>query len=233
MKRFSWQVWVLGTILVLSLGTACKKRAATDTSLGKVMPVADDKDDNGWPVYEVSSEGFALALPPDWRQFDMNPKTFEAKIQETLKQNPQLGPMVGNLRQQLTAGVKFFGFDMATAGTGFATNVNVMRAPLPPGTTLDTAVADTVRQLESLATVTKPVAHERLKMATGDRERIHCKMTMKSPTGQNFALTTTQYITLRGSDGYVVTLTTLLNEDAKYAPTFEKIGRSFRFIKQP
>jgi hypothetical protein len=231
MKTGKWPAWVLAAALVLLLGTACGKRgAATGTPAVQILPVAEAKDEGGWPLYEVPAEGFALALPPDWRRIDMDPKTFEASFNGVLAQNPQLGAMLGNLRQQMASGVKFFGLDEATFGTGFATNVNVVRVPLPPGGNLDAAVADTVKQLEGLPNVVKPVTRERLP-AAGGRERLRFKMTMNVPTGRSATLAVTQYLAVRDKDGYAVTLTTVADQEAKYAATFEKVGQSFRFTK--
>jgi hypothetical protein len=201
------------------------------TSPGKILPVADAKDENGWPLYEVKTEGFALSLPPDWRQFDMNPATFEAKLKETLTRNPQLESLLGSLRQQVASGVKFFGFDEASMKTGFTTNVNVLRLPVPPGRTLDMEVMAAVKQMESLPTVAKPIFHERLKMTTGDCERLRYQMTMKLPSGKDVSLAITQYVLIKDNDSYAVTLTTTSDQEAKYTPTFEKIGQSFRLLK--
>ncbi|HEV3144825.1 MAG TPA: hypothetical protein VGZ47_13125 [Gemmataceae bacterium] len=201
--------------------------AATESSPGKTMPVPGARDPSGWPVYEVTAEGFAIALPPDWRQFDMNPKTFEAKMDEAIKQNPQLQPMAGALRQQVAQGVKFYGFDETTTRTGFATNINIIRTPLPAGGTLDSIVQESLRQYENMPTVTKPISHERL----GDRERLRARMTMTMPNGQTATLAITQFILAHGKDGYAVTLTTLADQEAKYSATFDKIGQSFRFLK--
>jgi hypothetical protein len=232
MMHCRWPALLFGSILVASLGTGCHKRqAATDTSPGKIMPVPEAKAESGWPLYEVPAEGFALALPPDWRRFDMNPATFEATMDEMLKKNPELKALLANLRQQLASGVKFFGFDDSTLGTGFATNVNVLRLQVPPGATLDTVVADAVRQAESLPTVVKPIHHERVKVAAGEAERFRYKVTIQTPTGQNVSLATTQFILVRGSGSYTVTAVSVSDQEAKYAETFEKIGKSFRFLK--
>jgi hypothetical protein len=232
MMLCSRRAFLLGSILVACFGTACDKHATVpDTPSGKTLPVPDAKLESGWSFHEVPSAGFALALPPDWRQFDMDPATFDAQFQEAMKRNPQFELMLGNLRQQMAAGMKFVGIHEATLNTGFATNVNVLRLQMPSGTTLDAAVAATLGQMESLPNFTKPIVHERLTMATGDRERIRCKMTMQMPTGQTFTLATTQFVLVKDTDAYAVTLTTLADQDAKYAPSFEKIGTSFRFIK--
>jgi len=222
---------VIGVMLAVSLGTACRK-AGSATAYANIttLPVPEAKSEAGWPVYEVPAEGFALELPPGWRQFDMDPKTFEAKFKEAMKKNPKLEPMLGSLRQQIVGGVKFFGFDEAMQG-GFTTNINVLRLPLARGENLDSAVADALTQYANMPSVIKPVTHERLTMATGDRERIKSKMTMNSPTGQQFTIAVTNFILTTDKDGYVVTLTTTTDQEAKYAATFDRIGRSFRFIK--
>jgi hypothetical protein len=179
----------------------------------------------------VRNEGFSLALPPDWRRFDMNPTTFDQQLQEALKANPELQPVFANLRQQIAVGVKFFGFDQPGAKTGFATNVNVLRLRTPPGTTLDALVADCVKHMPLLPGIRQPVAHERLRTSAGECERFRYKMSMQVSPGQTRVLAITQFLFATPTDGYTVTLTTLEDREQQYAETFEKIGRSFRFTK--
>jgi hypothetical protein len=232
MMRCLRRALLFALLLLIGCGTACSKRSrAPDTSVGTIQPVPHARAEGGWPLYEVPAEGFALALPPDWRQIDMNPATFEAKFQETLKQNPQFEALHANLRQQVMAGTRFVGFDEATIQTGFATNVNVLRLPLPPGGTLDTAAAQSLRDLEKVPNVTKPIAHERVKIATADSERFRYKVTAQVAPGQTQALSITQFLFVKGTNGYMVTLTTLSAREVHYAATFEKIGQSFRFLR--
>jgi hypothetical protein len=228
MTRCKWLSCLFVVMLVLIPGVGCRKRTA-DT--GNVMPVPQTQGESGWPVYEVKSEGFAIELPPDWRQVDMDPKTFEAHFNEALQQNPEMAPMLANVRQQVAAGVKFFGFDQKTMGTGFATNVNVIRLPIPPGTTLDSAVAATIKESEALPGAIKPVTHERVKSANGDRERVHLKLTMKMANGQSQTVASTQYLLVSGNNAFAITLTTLPDKEATYTAIFDRIGQSFRFIK--
>jgi hypothetical protein len=223
---------VLGAAIVMFFGTACSKRKEpTDSTPGKVLPVPENRDEKGWPFYEVAAEGFGLALPPDWRQFDMDPKRFQAKYDEVMAKNPELAHLLSNARQQIANGVKFFGFDQATVGTGFATNVNVLRHPIPPGQTLDTVVAETIRQIDGVPEVAKPVVHERVTLASGARERLRYNISMRSPDGKSNVLVITQYIVVKGTDSYIVTMTTGRDQEDKYAKTFDGIGRSFRPLK--
>jgi hypothetical protein len=232
MTRTIWFAGAFAAIVMISFGTGCKKLggATTDVS-ATVRPVPSARSDGGWPLYTISAEGFELSLPPDWRQIDMNPKTFEATMQQLLQQNPALAPMLGNLRQQLQAGCKFFGLDPESAKAGFAVNVNVMRNPLPPGGTLDSIIPDVVRQLESLPGAAKPITQERIKSPSGDRERLHYLLTMRIPNGQNLTVAITQYVLVKDKDLFTVTMGAKPDEKAKFTQIFDKVGMSFRFMK--
>src|SRR5262249_23621941 len=130
MTHAKWLVCVFVVICIMSVGTACRKRGPGTNSTGTILPVPQTTTEAGWPLYEVPAEGFALSLPPDWRQIDMDPKTFEAKFSELARQNPEFEGMRENMRTQIKAGIKFYGLDSTTQRTGFATNVNVLRLPL-------------------------------------------------------------------------------------------------------
>jgi hypothetical protein len=214
-------------VLVAAAGVACRKEGQTNIEM---LPVPEARDDNGWPYYEIKREGFALSLPPDWRQFDMSSENVESMLGEMLAKNPELSTMLTGLRQQIASGVKFYGFDPADARTGFGTNVNVLHMPLPPGHDLDTLVAESIQQIKSLSTIVKPVASERIVVRGQERERIRYRMSMRGPNGRNNLLAFTQYVAIDDSSYYVLTLTTMPDREAKYASTFDQIGRSFRLI---
>lgn len=225
---------LLFVVLVIALAaTACRKRNRdVETPEGTVRSVPEARSqETGWPLYEVRNEGFALSLPPNWRQFDMNPATFDKHLQESLRVNPELQPMLSNLRAQIAAGVKFFGFDESSAKTGFATNVNVLRLALPPGANLDALAAESMTQLQRLPTVRQPVGRERIRTATGECERFRYQMSLQVRPGETRVLAITQFLFVTPTDGYSVTLTTVADREAHYAQTFDTIGRSFRLLK--
>jgi hypothetical protein len=229
--RYTW--WALVVALIVAsiwFFLRGKRDPAIDPSLGTVLPVPDARTENGWPLYEVKEEGFALALPPDWRQFDMNPVNFEKKFSQALKEDPDLGAIHEIIRQQIKSGMKFFAFHKPSLKSGFATNLNVLRVPVPDEATLDEVVAENLTQLDGLTTVVKPFTHERVRMATGDRERIRYQVSMQNPGGKSATVAITQFVLVKGTDSYFVTFTTLPDRKAQYTDTFEKIGKSFRFI---
>jgi len=213
---------VLGALLVLASGIACRRE-----KIG-VLPVPDARDENGWPRYEIKKEGFALSLPPDWRQFDMSSGDVDSMVGKIQAKNPELKPMLAGLRQQIVSGVKFFGFDQRDAGTGFGTNINVMHLPLPPGHDFESISEENMRQLNSLSTIVKPIARERLEVGGQERERVRYRMSMRGPDGRNNLLAFTQDLAVNDTSYFVLTMTTLPDREARYASTFEQIGRSFR-----
>jgi hypothetical protein len=194
-------------------------------------PVPDARAENGWPVYEVSTEGFALAIPPDWRELEIDPEKFEANRQAMLKQNPHLKALFGDPRQKLAAGIKFYGLDESSIKTGLMTSVNVIRSPSPPWTTLDSAVADVVKHLENLPTGSMQFSHNRVKMATGEGEKFRCTTTMLAPAGHTIVVASTQFVFVAGTSVYVLSMVTSAGREAECAAIFEKMGQSFRLMK--
>jgi hypothetical protein len=229
MTRLKLPFAAIATVLVLLFVVGCNKSQPTSSVFGKLQPVPETKDESGWPVYQVTAQGFSLSLPPDWRHIEMDPATWEAKSKEILQQNPQLEQMLAGFKQQMTAGIKFYGFDEGTIGTRFGTNINVGLLAVPAGATLDTIVAQTMVQYESAPGVLKPVEQKRLKTKAGDCARIQFKMTMNTPNKGQMTMALTQFVFFQNDKCFVVTGTTRLESEAKYAATFEKIGQSFRF----
>jgi hypothetical protein len=225
----SWPRPFLTTLCVaIFISAGCKKSATTSVN---VQPVPSARDDGGWPVYEVKGDGFSISLPPSWRQIEMDPATFDAKFQEVAKGDANLAAMRDQLKTQMAQGAKFFGVDPAGARTGFATNVNVLRLPMPPGSTLDKVVAENLRQAEAEPFIKKPMTHERVQSAGDERERIRYHATLKGPGGQEQRLAITQFVLVRGDAYYVVTGTATADQESKFAADLDKIGRSFRFTK--
>lgn len=231
MATHSFRLALLAGVVLVCAAPGCKKRnRGTEIEGVTIMPVPEARSETGWPVYEVKNEGFAVSLPSDWRQFDMNPATFEKTFGDVIKNNPQMKELYPNLLQQIRAGIKFFGLDEATMRTGFATNANVVVVTLPGPMTADQVFDSAAAELERLPNVHRPFDRTRVRTGAGDALRLRCQMDMQLPTG-NTRLALTQYVFAAPGKCYTLTLGTTAQQEAKYAETFDKIGQSFRFIK--
>ncbi len=198
-------------------------------ALAKEPPAKPAGDKDSWTTHTMKEEGFSLALPSDWKPLQINGDRFEAELEKTLKQTPDLKPLADNIRLQVKSGLKFMGFDLASIKTGFTTNVKVVHLKIPSGTTLDQVVEANLAQIKGLP-IASNIKNKRVRQDSGDYESLTYNMKM-NVGGRENTIALTQMIFVKDTSFYVVTMTTTPDLKDKYAGTFEKIGKSFRAIK--
>jgi hypothetical protein len=225
------QPLALAAIFLLLVAVGCNKRQAPGPR-GTALQVPTKTAENGWPLYEKPADGFALTLPPGWKQYEMDRKWLEAALKDEGKRDPAMVNLLRGLEAQLAQGVRFFGIDESTLPSGFATNANVLKEPFPGIASLDASADLSLRQLDAWPSIAKPINHARLRIQGGEAERLHYVRSMTMPNGQAVNLAITQYLLVHGNDSYTVTLTTLDKSAAKYESTFDQIGQSFRFLDE-
>ena len=196
---------------------------------GLYLPVPEAKDANGWPRYVVSAEGFSIALPPEWRQLDLNPARMEANMQQMMKQNPQLNSLLGQSKEHLAA-LKFLGLDEKGAFKGYTPNLSVLCQQQPDWATLDLVAKETIGQLEKLETVVKPVVHEHIEKEGANHEKLRWKMALKNLFGQQQEVEIRQLIFQMNSTFIVVTMGCMAERADRYTATFETVERGFQLI---
>jgi hypothetical protein len=186
--------------------------------------------DSGWTLYTKEVDGFAIALPPDWFQFDFDPKTIDTTLQIVQKQNPELGKLLTEqARQAAASGFKLIAYDLSK-GTSFTVNVSVGKVSMPYPYSLDTIASEVVAQFEKLATVAKPIKTEHVSLAAGDAQRIQLTQRV-NVGGKTMTLTSTEYMLISGQSLYMVTLTAPADQFKAYDATFQRIVESFRLVK--
>jgi hypothetical protein len=222
---------LLAVILLLISGPGCRKRTE-QTDLGTPLPAPKATAANGWPLYEVPDEGFAIALPADWVGMQANPQSFDGMIRQMAANNPGLANYADTMRQQVKAGIKFFGLDKEAAATGRGTNAVVMRLGLPSGMTLKDIVDLNVEQMKGAFKMVGPLNRERKTTRDGECERLVFTVQINGPAGQAAAVTQTQYYYVSKTDYYVVGVTTAPENAGPLAGTVTGICESFRLLKK-
>jgi hypothetical protein len=168
-----------------------------------ILKVNEDE----WPLFKVAGEGFSLRLPPNWRRENVD--------QSLIKK-----------------GAKFVGIDESSIKTGFTSNANVTLSPNPRKITdLDVLVALHLKEMWEERAIKGTIDHKRLNLPTGDCERFNFKAIVYTPHMGDTLCSFTSFSFLRGSENYILTLTTLPGKEQYYAPIFQKIGESFQFDK--
>lgn len=188
----------------------------------------------GWTLYEKPAEGFAIALPSTWKQIDLDPKTIDAVLEAAKGQDPQMATLLGGqMRSLVASGIKFWGFDLAleAIATGYPTNVSITKQSVRVEIPLEVFVQVSVGLLENLDSVVKPIAHRRVQLMAGEGEELQYRMKITGSDGQVITIAVTQYIIVAGQTAYGIALATTSGQAEKYAPSFAKIGQSFRLIE--
>jgi len=189
---------------------------------------------NGWILYQVESEGFAMALPPEWIQISLDPQAFDAALKVVGEQNPEFKQFFSSetMRSLLASGLKFYAFDLDPKALtlGLPPSTNVIKLELPFSVPLDSYVAINLKQIESIADPSVPVVHQRVDLFNVEAEEFKYKMTMAGAVGKTVSSQVVQYLLVDGQIAYVITLVCPAGLADSYVNTFTQVGKSFRLL---
>jgi hypothetical protein len=171
--------------------------------------------------HTVRGQGVSLAVPAPWVAVDAAlPAATLARIG---RQNPRLAPYLRQLSGPNSA-AKFLALDPAVAG-GFATNVNVVVAPIP-------AVGfDQFRAaiLNEIRTIVGSAPIDDSAVTIGGVRAVRVAYPFRITVGRTYTVSTLQYAFHQPSRSVVVTYTTIPRLKARYAPVFARSAASIRF----
>lgn len=206
---------------------------ATVARVGAASVVTSTLKD-GWILYRVESEGFAMALPPEWTQISLDPQALDAALKVVGEQNPEFKQFFSSetMRSLLASGLKFYAFnlDAEALALGLPPSANVIKLELPFSVPLDSYVAINLKQIESIADPSVPVAHQRVDLFNVEAEEFKYKMTMAGAMGKTVSSQIVQYLLVDGQIAYVITLVSPISLADTYVDTFTQVGKSFRLL---
>ncbi len=188
--------------------------------------------EEGWRVYRVTAVELAIALPPNWQAQELGAATLKSTIQ-TLKQKNLLIADTLDLQgeQLVAAGVQFFAADL-TPGVDndqVLTNVTIIRQTQQQEFGIDFYFNANLQQLNEMEGANKPVASRRFQTEVGEMGEARYRLALVGTSGHPLSSAITQYMFLRGKESYLVTFTTPIALEPKYAPIFERIATSLRW----
>jgi len=171
--------------------------------------------------HAVPGQGISLAVPAPWVAVDAT--LSRAAIARLGRENPKLAPYLGQISGPGSA-AKFLALDPALKD-GFATNVNVVVAPIP-SVTFDQYRTAIVAQIQSIVGSAK--VNHRAVMIGGVRG-VQLAYAFRIKVGRTYTVSTLQYAFQRPGRNIVVTYTTTPRFASAYAPTFARSAASIRF----
>jgi hypothetical protein len=171
--------------------------------------------------HAVPGQGVSLSVPASW--VAVSASLPDAAIERLRRDNPKLAPYLGQLTGPNSA-AKFLALDPAVRN-GFATNVNVVVAPIP-SVPFDVYRAAIVREIQRIVGTAR-VDH---RPVTVDGVRgVRISYPFRITVGRTFTVSTLQYAFPRPGTSVVVTYTTVPGSKARYASTFARSAASIRF----
>lgn len=186
----------------------------------------------GWKLYTVSTDNFAIALPSTWKQVPLSQADIAAEIDALGKKNPEFGNAPGAQSSSVALLVRFVGIDTAPEGTvgAFSTNIDVFHRTQLIDAPLDVYIPISLKALQDLPYASKPIFHRRVQTLAGDAEEFRYHNTLKLPNDQEVTTANREYILVHDKEFFVITCTAPLKQEDRYAPIFERIAASFRWM---
>jgi hypothetical protein len=164
--------------------------------------------------HAVPGQGLSLAVPASW--VAVSASLPDAAIEKLRRENPKLAPYLGQLSGPNSA-AKFLALDPAVQN-GFATNVNVVVAPIP-SVSFDVFRAAIVREIQGIVGSAR-VNHR--PVTIGGVRGVRLSYPFRITVGRTYTVATLQYAFPRPGKSVLVTYTTLPRSKARYASTFAR-----------
>jgi hypothetical protein len=203
--------------------TAGGEQSVSGTEVTELRP--------GWLLYRKEADGFAIALPDDWVQFDLSAEALDVLREKMRTLDPQTAATIEEQARRLAAAaVTFYAFHLSQSRpTRQEVTAIVFRTP-NNGMPLEVNARGFLNQFRAAPDTVGPVEHQRVKLPSGEAERfvVHQKL---DSTDKLIDIAFTHYLFVTRDYVYLITLAADFEQAADYAPVFEEIAQSFQFVK--
>ncbi len=185
----------------------------------------------GWNLFTVPSDSFAIPLPTSWKQLPLDQLTLRVDLDAVGKQNPEFANPTGLQAGSVASLVKFIGVETALEGSvgNFSTNVNVLHRTQLFEAPLEVYVPISLKALQDLPYAGRPILHRRVQTLAGAAEEFSYSNALRLINGQTVNTANRQYLLLHGKEFFVISCSTPVDQESKYAPICEKIAAGFRW----
>ena len=213
----------LGLVLALVLSPACSgggygrgmNAGPSATASGTATPAAGSTR-----IVGGKDDGFAVQIPAGWTDIRIDNTT----LQRLFAKQGAFDEGVAN-QIRILAGRN--GKLLAYEDSHRTTNLNVLKVPAAPGTTVDSLVRDLPNQLIQLGL--KDIQVATVTLASGPAARASATTPPSAGDGQAKDLFQLQYYAVSGSDTYICVLAS--DDPARDRARLEAIGQTFTLVR--
>lgn len=176
-------------------------------------------------VHDVAAHDFSIALPDDWRAIEAEEVFGQEAVDEFAQDNPDAARYFREIAENEL--IKFFAFD-PDVEEDFATNVNVIVSAVSDVPSFEEWSRLVIEEAEKVPTRVSAVKHSREELPAGEALRLEYRNEFRSGDSAK-TVTSVQYVFVGEKSSYIVTFSTLPDQEAAYEPTFRAAAESFRF----
>ncbi len=176
----------------------------------------------GFTVVDRGADGFVIALPPGWQDFDLTEADVDAIIAAATQANPNLGSGVGDAVKQLVQqGGLLYAYDTSNA-SNFRTNLNLIKVS---GVESGLDLLQEQAQSQLTAAGATNVSTTQVSLPGGDAIRTTYTVPVNLADGSKVDVAGLQVYVLANSNLYVLTFST--DQPDKYSETFDQVIATF------
>jgi cyclophilin family peptidyl-prolyl cis-trans isomerase len=190
--------------------------------------------DSGLVRYSLPDDQFAMTMPPTWEMVPLDIEGITQSLELLEADDPALAERIGEQIGLLQSAGNFvlYAFDTDTSVDEIGlTSVNVLKEDAGFDLELDFYADLSVQQIEFLPDVVGEIQRARVDLNGVPAEELKYAMSVPDPEGETVELALTQYLFVKGSELYAITLSTTAGRDPDLAPVFKAIGESFEFVE--
>jgi hypothetical protein len=178
----------------------------------------------------MPDRSFAVALPPDWAQFDLTGSQAGVGAALVAQDNPGLRDLIQTQMEALMEqGGMLYAIDLSEDGvaSGGAISMNIIHQDNELNLTLDQYLTFTVTFLEQMTQEDLNLQQETVRLHAG--EAAHIQYNADLFTGLNAQLVIVQYVLLHNHQIFIMSFGSPTNQLDRTLPLFEEIANTLTF----
>ena len=204
---------------------SAQRRPSATSRMQLALPATDFELASTSTVYTDADDEFAITLPAGWLAIAEANGPIQENLTLLAKENAQVAALMeGQLSTMSDIPVSLIAFDLsfASLNTGFATNVNVMKQPVPAGIPLNFVVQLNSDQLKTILGLTDVAESSTRSLSAGEAVVLDYEL--------NADAIARQYYLLHAQSLYIVTFTGSTSLGDSAGALFDEMMQSFQFV---
>ncbi len=186
-------------------------------------PLFEIERDDGWTLYDMPTEGLAIAAPPSWAVYPVDSEGISRLYEDLADEDPRVVTQLDDIVRSFQDQGHMLGYETEPqSGARFVPNFVVVVEDVP-GIDLGTIADLSVQQIQGLPNVVGEVESERIEIPAGEAVVLRYVVDQLLSDGDTVRVTIGQYMLSDDSQVVVVTFSGPSEDADEMSALFEEI----------